>query len=446
MSKTTKILWNALLISMILALPLQGSAEEFDWRQFEGTSIVVNFPAHSSYKAAMTVIPEFEEATGIKVEVDELNYMRMHEKQILEMSKPVGDYDVISLVCMWKTEYVEGDMLTELEPFFADPKLAYPDYDFDDLVPAYVDNTGRVGGEKIYLGGPGSKLYAIPLGAETSVLAYRKDLFEQYNIKVPETYDDVRAAAKFFAEEVDGVYGLTMRGASGHHATHAWLLHADPFGAKVFDGNWEPAFTSPEAIDTLNFMKEMVEYGPPGIPGFTYDNQNNAFTEGMAAMYIDGIAISGKVNNPDTSRVVGKVAYTLHPKQKTRLSFTGGFGIGIPANAPNKEAAFLFIQWLTTKDADKKIVLAGGAPSRMSTLTDAELQKEHPEYEVLARQLPYADPDWRPITKEWGEINGQLLGVAISQVLTGEKTPEEAMASIVEPVRAVMERGGYYDK
>ena len=121
------------------------------------------------------------------------------------MSKPVGDYDVISFVCMWKTEYVEGDMLTELEPFFEDPTLAYPDYDFDDLVPAYVDNTGRVGGEKIYLGGPGSKLYAVPLGAETSVLAYRKDLFEEHNIKVPETYDEVRAAAKYFAENVEKV-------------------------------------------------------------------------------------------------------------------------------------------------------------------------------------------------------------------------------------------------
>ena len=74
----------------------------------------------------------------------------------------------------------------------------------------------------------------------------------------------------------------------------------------------------------------------------------------------------------------------------------------------------------------------------MSTVTDPELQKKHPEYEVLAEQLPHADPDWRPITKEWGEINAQLLGVAINQALTGEKTPEEAMASIVEPVRAIM--------
>ena len=352
---------------------------------------------------------------------------------------------LISFVCMWKTEYVEGEMLTELEPFFADPKLAYPDYDFDDLVPAYVDNTGRVGGEKIYLGGPGSKLYAIPLGAETSVLAYRKDLFEQYNIKVPETYDEVRAAAKFFAEEVDGVYGLTMRGASGHHATHAWLLHADPFGAKVFDKNWEPAFTSQEAIDTLNFMKEMVKYGPPGIPGFTYDNQNNAFTEGLAAMYIDGIAISGRVNDPKISKVVGKVGYTLHPKaQDTIIIYWRVLVLGSRPMPQIRKRPFSLFNGSPQRTPIKKLSWLEGHHRECQRLLILNYRKEHPEYKVLAEQLPHADPDWRPITKEWGEINAQLLGVAINQALTGEKTPEEAMASIVEPVRAIMERGGYY--
>ena len=104
--------------------------------------------------------------------------------------------------------------------------------------------------------------YGVPFGAETSVLAYRKDLFDKYGQKVPETYDDLRATAQFFAEEVPGIYGLTMRGAPGHQATHGWLLHADPFGAKVFDEKWEPAFTSNEAIGALEFMQEMIAYGP----------------------------------------------------------------------------------------------------------------------------------------------------------------------------------------
>jgi multiple sugar transport system substrate-binding protein len=441
MSRKIKIITSIIIVSFVAALP---AAAEFDWRQFEGTTIVVHFPNHFHYNAAITVIPEFEELTGIKVEVDMMQYMKMQAKQVLEMSKPEGDYDVISLVCMWKTEYAVGDMLMELEPFFEDPDLAVPDYDFDDLVPAYVDNTGRVGGEKIYMGGPGSKLYALPFGAETSILVYRTDLFEEHKIKVPETYDEVRAAAKYFAENVDGVYGLTMRGATGHQATHGYLNHADPFGAKVFDENWEPAFTSPESIATLEFMQEMVKYGPPGISGFGYAGMAEAFLQGIAAMYIDNNAVAAATRNPELSKVVGKVGFAMHPKQKTQLSETGGFGLGIPANAKNPEAAFLFIQWLTMKEQDKKVVKAGGAPFRMSTLNDPELQASHPEFATMLKQLPFADPDWRPIIPEWGEIN-MKLGTAINQVLTGDKEPKEAMESIVEPIKTIMKNAGYYD-
>ncbi len=435
-----KIVASLLMLSLMIAAPVM--AQEFDWRQFEGTTIVANFPSHFHYNAAMKVIPEFEKLTGITVEVDMLQYVKMHEKQILEMSKPEGDYDVIALVCMWKSEYATGDMLLPLEPFFEDPELAVPGYDFEDLVPAYVDNTGRVGGEKIYMGGPGSTLYALPFGAETSILAYRADLFKEHNLNVPDTYDDIRAAAKYFAENVEGVYGLTMRGASGHQATHAFLLHADPFGAKVFNADWEPTLTSPEAIETLEFMKEMVEYGPPGITGFGYDGQCNAFLEGLAAMYIDNNAIAAATRDPERSKVVGKVEFALHPKHKNRLSETGGFGIGIPANAKNPEAAFIFIQWLTMKEQDKKVVEAGGAPFRMSTLNDPDLQASHPEFAVMLKQLPHADPDWRPIIPEWGEIN-QTIGVAVNQVLTGEKEPMDAMESITEPLRAIVKKGGY---
>jgi multiple sugar transport system substrate-binding protein len=449
MMSRIKVVTSIFMLSLMIAVPV--IAQGFDWGQFKGTTIVVNFPSHFHYNAVINsgVIQEFEKLTGIKVEVDQLQYMKMHDKQVLEMSKPSGDYDLIALVVMWKTEYVEGNMLTELGPMFADPKLAVPDYDMNDIVPGYLDNCGKVGGKKIYLGGEGSKLYAIPFGTETSFLMYRKDLFAKYHLKVPETYDDVRAAAKFFFEKVaptEGVYGLSMRGASGHQASHEYLLHADPFGAKWFDENWEPAFTSAESIATLNFMKEMVKYGPPGIAGFDNDAANNAFLQGQAAMYIDANVVAGQIRDPRISKVVGKVGYALHPKQKTNLAEAGGFGIGIPANAKNKEAAFLFLQWLTMKDQDKKIAAAGGAPMRLSTVNDPELQAKFEEFPVLAEQLKYADPDWRPIIKEFSEIDTQYVGVVVNQVLTGEKSPEEAMQSIVEPVRAIMEHGGYYKK
>lgn len=421
---------------------------DFDWRRFEGSTIVANFPNHGHYNAAIDagVIEDFEELTGIDVEVDLLQYIKMQDKQILEMTKPSGDYDVISMVVMWKSNYAMSGMIQPLEPFFEEPSLNVPDYDFDDLIPAYVEVTGIAGGDRIYREGPGSKLYGLPFGSETSFLVYRKDLFDEYKLEVPQTYDELIEVSRFFKEEVPGMSGLTMRGASGHHATHAWLLHASPYGATVFDENWEPAFNSPESIETINFMKKVVEYGPDGMTGFTQDEEWQAFLQGDAAMYLDASVFAGAVRDPNRSKVVGKVAFAPHPSARTNLSETGGFGLAIPTNASNPEAAFLFIQYLTMKETERKILEKGGAPFRTSSVSDKELQSRFPEFKALQEQLKSANPDWRPIIPEWGEINGPYLGVAINQALTGEKTAEQAMDDIVKPVREIMVRSGYIDE
>ena len=425
----------------------QESTGGFDWRAYEGSTVVFNFPNHVHYNAMMAagVLDEFEALTGINVEADMMQYLNMHDKQVLEMSKPSGDYDLISMVVMWKAEYAMADMIQPLEPYFDNPALAVPEYDFDDLVPGYVEVTGIAGGRNIYRDGPGAMLYGLPFGSETSFLVYRKDLFDEYNVKVPETYDEIVEAARFFAEEVPGVYGLTMRAASGHHATHGWLLQASPMGARVFDDNWEPAFTSPEAIATIEFMKTMLEYGPPGMEGFTQDEEFAAFLQGDAAMYLDASVFAALAKDPTKSTVADRIGFALHPTAKTAGSETGGFGLAIPANASNPEAAFLLMQFLTMKETERKVILAGGAPFRMSSVSDPALQAQYPEFAVLAEQLKYANADWRPIIPEWGEINGPLLGTAINQALTGQKTPEQAMADIVEPVRQVMIRAGYID-
>lgn len=419
--------------------------EGFSWNRYEGTTIVVNFPSDLAYNKIVDLLPEFEAKTGMKVEADVINYMRMHDKQVLELNKPIGDYDVVSLVCMWKTEYVAGDMLQEMDGYFNNTDLVDPEYDFDDMVEGFVTVTGSVGGAGIYKGGLGSKLYAVPFGAETSIMAYRKDLFEKYGLTVPETYEELAKASSVFGTNEPGVYGLTMRAASGHHTTGSWLRHGNPHGAKVFNENWEPVFDSPASIKTINFMKEMVKYGPPGMTSFTVGDSDNAFLQGKASLYIDHDKIMGMVKDPAQSKVMGKVGFALHPKAEKYSSSTGGFGVGIPANSKNKEAAFLFIQWMTSKGVAVDVAKAGGTPNRYSTFEDPELKAMYPEWKIYKEQLKYADPDWRPIIDVWGEINVQFLGVAVNKVLIGEMTAEEAMASIKEPVRNIMDKAGYYD-
>ena len=428
----------------VAGLALMSSAAMANpYAPYEGTTLIVNFPAHPHYNAVMKVLPEFTKETGIRVEVDQLQYLKMRERQTLELTKDEGDYDLIAYVVFSKADYVFADQLENLARYFMNPKLSDPKYDADDLIDGYVQNIGVAGGTKGYLPGKTGSLFGIPFGSETSVLAYRKDIFEKHGIAVPETYDQLLDAACKIPEVEPGVGGMASRAASGHQASHAFLLHLAPLGGRVFDGEWNPIINNAAGVAAANALKTIVDCGPEGAQTFGPAEAAAAFSQGQAAMFMDSIAFAAGFEDPSKSKVAGKVGYALHPEGVRRGSQTGGFGIAIPKNAQNKEAAFLLMQWLTSKKGDLMVAMAGGNPSRFSTYQDAGLNEKYPYSETFGEALKYADPDWRPIIPTWGKINADI-GTTMSKVLTEGLEPQEALDGVAERAKAIMDEAGYY--
>lgn len=428
--------------SAVIAL-MAGMAAADPYAPYRGTTLVVNFPAHPHYTAAMKILPEFTKETGINVEVDQLEYLRMREKQTLELTKDKGDYDLIAYVVFSKADYVFADQLENLARFFMNPKLADPRYDAKDLIDGYVQNIGVAGGEKGYLPGPTGSLFGIPYGSETSVLAYRKDIFEKHGIGVPQTYNELLAAACKIPELEPGMGGMASRAASGHQAAHAFLLHLAPLGGKIFDDAWEPVINNAAGVKAAEALKTIVDCGPEGATTFGPAEAAAAFQQGQAAMFMDSIAFAAGFEDPTKSTVAGKVGFALHPEGVRRGSQTGGFGIAIPKNAQNKEAAFLLMQWLTSKAGDKLVAMEGGNPSRFSTYADADVNAKYPYAATFGEALKYADPDWRPIIPVWGKINADI-GTTLSQVLTEGLDIQQALDGVADRTRTTMEEAGYY--
>ena len=424
------------------ALPFSGARAQNRYAKYAGQTVTINIPAHPHYDAMVKLIPEFTKETGIKVDIDKLAIGRLKEKQLLEMAKPQGDYDLACYIVMWKGEYVAKNLVQPLEPFFANPALADPGYDMKDIIPMYLENLGLVGGPKGYLAGTGAKLYGMPYGAETSVLAYRRDIFAKLNLKVPETYEEFGKTLRVLKDQ-SGIGALTSRGQAGHQCVHAWLLHLNPLGGSVFDDQWRPRFNDATGVAALKFLQEVVATGPAGIPGFGQGEANTAFLQGQAAMYLDSTSLAGVVNDPTRSKIVGNVSWALHPKGVRRASQSGGLGLTIPKNAKHADAGFLLMQWLTSKPQDKAVTRLGGAPMRNSTMSDADIVRQYPEFIVFKEALKYSNPDWRPIIPVWDRINVQALGVGISEALTGKKSAEDALNGLVAPVTAIMREAGY---
>lgn len=442
MKKRAKFLTGAAVAAAAL-VTAAGVALADPYAPYRGDTLVVNFPAHPHFNAVMKVLPEFTKESGIAVEVDQLQYLKMRERQNLVLTKPRGDYDLIAYVVFSKADYVYADQVEPLARFFMNPKLADPNYDPEDLIDGYVQNIGVAGGKKGYLPGPTGALFGVPFGSETSVFGYRKDIFEKHGLEVPETYDELLDLACRIPQLEPGMGGLASRGKSGHQASHAFLLHLAPLGGRVLDDDWNPIVNDEAGVRAGEALKTILDCGPEGGASFGFAEAKNAFLQGRAAMFLDSTVVAGEVDDPERSKVVGKVGWAPHPKGVRRGSQTGGFGIAIPKNAQNKDAAFLLLQWLTSKEADRMIAMEGGNPSRFSTHADPGVNAKFPHMKIFGEALKYADPDWRPIIPVWGKINSDL-GTTLSKAMTGEMTVEEALDAVAERTRGVMEEAGYY--
>ncbi len=87
----------------------------------------------------------------------------------------------------------------------------------------------------------------------------------------------------------------------------------------------------------------MTKSAPPGVAGFNWMESMASLTQGRAAMWIDADGWAPPIEDPNASRVVGKIGYSIVPAgPKGQYSSTYGDGIGIAQASPNKEAAYLY--------------------------------------------------------------------------------------------------------
>ncbi|MEO1307754.1 MAG: extracellular solute-binding protein, partial [Pseudomonadota bacterium] len=351
-----------------------------------------------------------------------------------------GKYDLVSWVIMWKSEYAANGLLAPLSQFFADTALVDPDYALEEIAGAYLVSGGVVGGKKGYLDGRGASLYGVPYGAETSMLAYRKDILEENNIRVPETYQDLRNAIERLSAL--GIPAMTSRGQGGNDVTFAWLLHLGPLGGKIFDDQWKPQINSPAAVEAAEFLRLVVETGPADIESFNFGQSAFEFLSGGAAMYLDNIKIAGAARDPNFSSLNDKIGYIPHPKGATCSAETGGFAIGIPANSQNQKAAFLLLQYLTSKAGDQRIVDLGGDPIRIPTLFANRTTR--PEFDAVIGSLSCANEDWRPLIPEWNSIQNDILGPALLEVTRSDRPVQQIMDDANDQLRGLMDQAGYY--
>ena len=411
--------------------------------RFSGQTVRLLWPSdYLALDAPIKYFPEFTRQTGIKIEVTRIPYTTI-KKRILENSaSEKSEFEIFTYIAPWKTELFEKNCIADLAPFFKDQSISDPNYDFADLIPGYVVNSCLVGGRKGYLEGEKAKLVGIPRGMETSILAYKKDIFAKSSLTTPGSYVELRSLIKSLSSKAK-VPPMTARLKPGHHCVHSWLLQFNPMGGVFFDERWKASFNQAPGVEALDYLKLVVDTGVPQLQQFGFQENQDEFITGRSAMYLDSTSIITALNLPEYASIKNNVAYALHPRGMKYSSAMAGFACGISPKAENQQAAFIFLQWLTNKEQDIQFTREGVQSNRKSTLVNPKLLAEIPYLDILRKQLVMANPDWRPMIPQWDIINIDYMGKAIPKALNNVQSSQEGLNECAMSVNDLMRQWGY---
>jgi multiple sugar transport system substrate-binding protein len=325
-------------------------------KQFSGVTL------NLTYEAGLQALdprnfsgPMWEQLTGIKSAVVELSNPDMYSKPVAEHIANSGAYDVLDISPAWTPSLADGGVIAPLDDYIA---KYMNKADLDDYHPLYKALPTYKG-----------KVWGFFDDGDMFALYYRKDIFEDPKLKEayqakfnaalapPKTWDEYNRIAQFITDQLaPNVYGaghFRKAGSPGNQFDFLQQFRAN--GGKLFDDSMKAGLASEAGLKTL---QSMILSNAASIPG---NNELDAvslwaaFLTGKVAM-IYSWPPSGRmaanysqsataINFIPQSQIAGKVGYAVVPGNPEHAT---GFNKALAAGSSNLEAAYLYMQWVTS--------------------------------------------------------------------------------------------------
>jgi multiple sugar transport system substrate-binding protein len=417
-----------------------------NWRQVAGESITILVTPAYYFGIFRQFTPQFTALTGITVTYETIPPRENREKAVLDLGARTANYASHTADPMYLPLYVANKWIEPLDTYWNDPALTDKAwFDLGDVVPLWRE-ANTIGG----------KLYAMPMEGETTIHIYRADVYKQAGLKLPETLEELREAARKLHRPAEKLYGLALRGFRGAgQNVYIWPSLFRAWGGQWFDAGGNPAVNSEAGVKSLEWYVDVNRsFAPPGVENWNWPELMEALAQGTLVQYVDGHLHAPILENPARSKVAGKVGYARWPKGPSGRRVTSIWNWAYPINAAlperKKKATWLYLLWLASRETQLRTATYRETPqsvirtgvNRLSLWNDPGYRKLigfTPDYAdvVLSSMKNDTDADWRPRVPQWPEI-GEVMAVAIQAALVKQKTPKEALDEANREIAKIM--------
>lgn len=448
-----------LLMLLFACAVLAASAAAQTVRSSGQPTLTIATVNNSDMVVMQSLTSQFTKQYGIKVKYVTLPENTLRQKVTSDVATGGGQFDIVTVGTYDVPIWAKNKWLTGLDSYFAGlSPAAKASYDLGDVMPKV-----RLG--LSYNGG----LYALPFYAESSMMFYNKKLFAAAGLKMPlhPTWDQVASFAAKLNQPSKNQYGICLRALPGWGEFGAPLTTViNTFGGEWFNMKWEPQLTSPATERAVNFYVNLIrKSGEPGATSSGFTECETAMAQGKAAMWVDATVAAGLLTNPKDSPAHNDIGFAYAPTEVTPLGshWLWSWSLAMESSSKNKDAAFKFLTWATSKNYIKLVAGKNGWASvppgtRVSTYQNPKYKKAAGAFEdIVLKSILSADPTHSTLHKvpyvgvqfvgipEFQDI-GTLVTQNLAAAVAGKTSVKSALALSQQEVTRRMQQAGYLKK
>jgi len=361
------------------------------------------------------VIPAFEKKyPNIKINAVVQPYDGLHDSLVTAVASGTTP-DIMRMDIIWTPEFAKLGALEPLDEYEGFAELR-------DSV--FRGNLAT----NIYDG----KHYGLPLDTNTQIVIYNPEFLAAAGLSAPpKTFDEFVQYLKTFNGK-DGKYGLAL------NSTSAWQML--PFfwslGGKITNDDYTQAtgyLNSDASVAALETLFNLYKEGAlaPTMLG-EQPSTWEGYKAGLYGAVLEGPWFFSAMMNDLGDKMQGGL---LPAGPGGSLSVVGGENIVMFKTAKHKDAAWKFIQFVLSDEAQEAMIPTGQMPVTRSASSSAPI-KESGYFETYVEQLETALP--RTPVASWTKIES-ILNTAFESVFREQSSAREALdqaAAQIDPLLA----------
>lgn len=368
-----------------------------------------------------SIVAEFNESNpNVEVVIDYVSYDALHDKITTAMASSPPAYDVFLVDDIWYSEFADKGYI-----FNVSDKITQ---EMRDGIFEAAWDIPTVEGE----------VYGMPWLLDEKYFFYNEKLLNEAGFSdPPRTWEELLEQAAVIKEKGIAEYPIVWSWGQYEAAICDWVTLLEGNGGKLVDEAGNPTFNDEIGVETLTWMVQTIDDGitNPASVSYVEEDVRNVFSQGKAVFALNWLYMYDLVNvNEEESQVTGEIKMALIPAFSDggveSATLDGSMGFSVADTSPAKEAAWNYIEYLTSEDVQMRY--SAHLLPIWETSFEGEAGEQLMSYSesnavtvpMFKEQFPYSSV--RPKVPFYPEAS-KALQLALQEALTGQKTPEQAL-------------------